>query len=262
MLNDEYQRSRTRAVARLAALVLGAGALVGTVAAPAAAAPDAPKTTQGACGYTSTPDDPAVRKVPLPRDPQRTPDQGVVKVELTTGQGRIGLLLDRSMAPCTVESFLHLVRHNFYDDTFCHRLTVHPRLNVLQCGDPSGTGEGGPGYRYKDELPMFLPDSAQYPGRKVYGRGLIAMANAGPDTNGSQFFLNYKDSYLPPLYNAFGWVDEEGLATLDRIGAGGVDPSAEGAPIDGPPAVHADIYEAKMDCSAYPQACREGVGAP
>jgi peptidyl-prolyl cis-trans isomerase B (cyclophilin B) len=199
--------------------------------------------TKGACAYTPTPDDPAVRPVSLPQDPKHTPDHGQVPVTFVTNQGLIPMLVDRAEAPCTVQSFLHLLHAKFYDDTICHRLTTYPTLSVLQCGDPSGTGEGGPGYSFKDELPTNLPD---WPGdttgtRKVYARGVLAMANAGPDTNGSQFFLVYKDSRLRPDYTIFGTVLPEGLATLDRIAAAGVAADDPGAPLDGAPALTTHI---------------------
>ena len=150
-------------------------------------------------------------------------------VTLFTNLGLIPLTLDRAQAPCTVQSFLHLKRRWFYNFTICHRLTAYPTLKVLQCGDPSGTGEGGPGYRYKDELPTDLPPAPSDPTgeRKVYARGTLAMANAGPDTNGSQFFLVYGDSALRPNYTIFGRVRPLGLRTLDRIAAGGVAPTPE-----------------------------------
>jgi peptidyl-prolyl cis-trans isomerase B (cyclophilin B) len=228
-----------------AAVVAG---LAVTTAVPAAAAPNGqPGPTHGPCAYTPTPDDPAARPVPLPPDPRRTPDRGKVLVNLKTNQGSIPVILDRAKAPCTVQSFLHLVRHDFYDRTTCHRLTTYPTLSVLQCGDPSGTGERGPGYRYMDELPTDLPPWPDDPTgeRKVYARGVLAMANAGPDTNGSQFFLVYADSRLFPNYTIFGTVAPTGLTTLDKVAAGGVDPAAEGAPLDGPPALRTDIVQAK-----------------
>ncbi|MGC4808276.1 peptidylprolyl isomerase [Micromonospora sp. DT233] len=237
-----------RTLSRLTGVALLAAALVGgtgaaAVAAPGPAAP--PRTTPGPCAYTQTPDEPAARPVPLPPDPRRTPGRGTVRVKLWTNQGPIGLTLDREQAPCTVQSFLHLVRHRFYDHTSCHRLTAYPTLSVLQCGDPSGTGEGGPGYRYGDELPTDLPPAPTDPtgARRVYARGLLAMANAGPDTNGSQFFLVYADSALRPNYTVFGEVDRVGLATLDRIAAGGIAPTAEDpAPVDGAPASPVRIH--------------------
>jgi peptidyl-prolyl cis-trans isomerase B (cyclophilin B) len=147
-----------------------------------------------------------------------------------------------------VQSFLHLTRHKFFDRTPCHRLTAYPTLKVLQCGDPSGTGEGGPGYRFADELPTDLPPWPGDPtGRKIYARGTLAMANAGPDTNGSQFFLVQSDSRLFPNYTVFGKVDEAGLATLDKIAAGGIAATPDDpAPIDGAPALPVEIVRAKQ----------------
>ncbi|WP_026315921.1 peptidylprolyl isomerase [Actinokineospora enzanensis] len=233
-----------------AALAVSAAVLV-PGAASADAHPRPPKVTKGPCQYTATPDDPAARPVPLPPDPRHTPDRGRVRVDLPTSQGQIGLTLDRAKAPCTVQSFLHLTEHHFYDFTTCHRLTAYPTLKVLQCGDPSGTGEKGPGYKYKDELPTDLPD---YPGdttgtRKLYARGLLAMANAGPDTNGSQFFLVYGDSRLLPNYTVFGSVDQRGLSTLDKVAAGGIVPTADDpAPVDGAPVKTTKILRPRVAC--------------
>src|SRR5688572_6349768 len=155
-------------------------AAVVTAAAPAAAADRPPRVTKGPCAYAETPDDPAARRVPLPPDPRHTPTREKNAV-LKTNHGRIGLTLLADKAPCTVQSFAHLVKHKFYDRTICHRLTAYPTLKVLQCGDPSGTGSGGPGYSYKDELPTFLPPVPDRPDRVFYARGVLAMANAGPN---------------------------------------------------------------------------------
>lgn len=217
----------------LAAVLSASGLLLAT--GPVSADP---VVTPGPCQYTSTPDDPAVRPVRLPPDPRRTPSHGKVLVLLFTNQGLIDLTLDRAKAPCTVQSFLHLIHHRFYNDTICHRLTAYPTLKVLQCGDPSGTGEGGPGYKYKDELPTDLKPWPDDPTgqRKIYPRGTLAMANAGPATNGSQFFMVQTDSRLRPNFSIFGSVGRLGLATLDRIAAGGIAPTPENpAPIDGAP---------------------------
>jgi peptidyl-prolyl cis-trans isomerase B (cyclophilin B) len=90
---------------------------------------------------------------------------------------------------------------------------------VLQCGDPTGTGSGGPGYQFHDELS----------GSEKYTRGVLAMANAGANTNGSQFFIVYKDSQLPPNYTVFGTVSK-GLAVVDKVAAKGSNPAGDGKP--------------------------------
>ncbi|UWZ40833.1 peptidylprolyl isomerase [Dactylosporangium roseum] len=148
---------------------------------------------------------------------------------METNLGAIGLRLFADRAPCTVNSFVHLARDDFYTDTPCHRLTTDG-LWVLQCGDPGGTGTGTPGYQFGDEnLPTTLPP---------YPRGTLAMANAGPGTNGSQFFIVYKDSDIPPDYTVFGEVTS-GLDLLDRIAAEG---TATGT-ADGPPKLAVQITE-------------------
>jgi peptidyl-prolyl cis-trans isomerase B (cyclophilin B) len=229
-------------------------AQAGVVPAPAEApqlvrAPAASGTTTGPCKYTATPDDPSPRPVSLPPDPTPTPSKGVVRVLLATNQGPVLLTLDRAKAPCTVQSFLHLAKSKFYNFTTCHRLTLYTTLKVLQCGDPTGSGERGPGYSYKDELPTDLPtwpnDPPGGPAR-LYARGTLAMANAGPNTNGSQFFLTFGDSRLRPDYTVFGTIDRLGLKVLDRVAAAGIVPTTEDpAPIDGTPIRTTDILIAQ-----------------
>jgi len=241
-----------RATSVIACTALSIAGLLGTaVTASAGPVPaETPRTTtSGPCGYTSTPEDPSPRPVSLPPDPKHTPDKGFAKVVLATNQGPMLLTLDRAKAPCTVQSFLHLAKSRFYDFTTCHRLTLYPTLSVLQCGDPTGTGERGPGYSYKDELPTDLPNWPTDPTgtSKVYARGTLAMANAGPNTNGSQFFLVFADSRLRPNYTVFGTVDRLGLKALDRVAAAGVVPTEEDPnPVDGPPNRKTDILVARQ----------------
>ena len=113
---------------------------------------------------------------------ENIPTTGTVNVTLTTGQGPIGMELDRSVAPCTVNAIEHFAAEGYYDDTVCHRLTTSG-IHVLQCGDPSGTGAGGPGFQFANEYPT---DELDGPATSavIYPRGSIAMANAGADTNG------------------------------------------------------------------------------
>jgi peptidyl-prolyl cis-trans isomerase B (cyclophilin B) len=243
---------RTNLIRLTAAGIVG-GLLATVSAMPASAATTAPpRTTNGPCQYTETPDEPAARPVPLPWDPPWTQTWNT-HVVLRTSHGNITITLTAAKAPCTVQSFEHLILHRFYNRTICHRLTAYPTLKVLQCGDPSGTGEGGPGYKYKDELPTDLPPVPDRPGRVFYPRGTLAMANAGPNTNGSQFFLVYADSILRPNYTVFGRIDEAGMSALDAIAAGGIQPTPEEpAPVDGTPVLTADIQKACVYLIAWP----------
>ena len=178
------------------------------------------------------------------------PAEGLVQVDLDTSAGPIGLTLDRAEAPCTVESMVNLVLQDYYNDTPCHRLT-NQGIFVLQCGDPTGKGSGGPGYTVQDEPPVNLAPyevNGQDTGSSIYPRGTIAMAKtAAPNSGGSQFFLVYKDSPLPPVYTVFGQIDEAGLATLDAVAAKGLAGGAvaDGAPADGVQIVTATIPDAQ-----------------
>jgi cyclophilin family peptidyl-prolyl cis-trans isomerase len=128
-------------------------------------------------------------------------------VTIATDKGDIVLRLDAGLAPTTVNNFVVNARNGFYDGLTFHR--VVPEF-VIQGGDPEGTGRGGPGYRFADE-----------PVRGEYTLGAVAMANAGPDTNGSQFFICIDDctSKLQPLYNLFGYVTS-GIEVAQAIQVG------------------------------------------
>ncbi|WP_137872673.1 peptidylprolyl isomerase [Rhodococcus sp. Q] len=153
--------------------------------------------------------------------------EGVAEVTLATSQGTIGLNLDRAESPCTVNSFVSLAQQGYFDDTPCHRLST-TGLMILQCGDPTGQGTGGPGYGFVNEFPtdQYDPEDSNLEQPVTYPRGTIAMANTGqPGSNGSQFFLVYDDSPLPPMYTVFGTISEEGLATIEKVAAAGDDGS-------------------------------------
>lgn len=188
---------------------------------------------------------PASKPVKPPRSGQVPTDPGEISASMSTDKGNLGLLLDNAKAPCTVNSFASLAQQGFFNETPCHRLTTSPSLSVLQCGDPTGKGTGGPGYEFANEYPtnQYQPDDPALQEPVVYPRGTLAMANAGPNTNGSQFFLVYKDSQLPPAYTAFGRIDDTGLATLDKIAEAGV----AGGGQDGPPATPVKVTSILLD---------------
>lgn len=194
----------------------------------------------GSCSYPSDGAGSAGKKVTAP--PATPAVSGTVPVSLQTSIGKIGLTLDATKAPCTVNSFVSLAKQGYFDSTGCHRLTTQG-IFVLQCGDPSGSGSGGPGYSFADELGgaqalatdeqatrEYQQQTGQKQDIKTYPAGTIAMANAGPDTNGSQFFLVYADSPLPPAYTVFGTIDDAGVQLIRTDAASGTDNGADGHP--------------------------------
>jgi peptidyl-prolyl cis-trans isomerase B (cyclophilin B) len=186
--------------------------------APAARPTPLPATVS--CTYAP---DPPAAKPATPPPATGVSARGTVPVSLTTSIGTLDLTLDRALAPCAVNSFVSLARQGYFDGTKCHRMTTSATLQVLQCGDPSGKGSGGPGYKFADEV---FPELR-------YGRGQIAMANAGPNTNGSQFFMIYGAAKLPPRYTVFGTISPVSLPLLDSVardGIGGTDQPYDGEP--------------------------------
>jgi peptidyl-prolyl cis-trans isomerase B (cyclophilin B) len=177
-------------------------------AAPAAVPHAATTTAADPCGFV--PSVPADDFKGIPQFDAKKAAQPY-SVVFHTSQGDITVKALTSAAPCTTFSFRFLIDHDYYNGTHCHRLTTQ-RLWVLQCGDPTGTGSGGPGYSFNDENLT----GATYPA------GTVAMANAGPNTNGSQFFFTWKDTKLRPNYTPFGVVTS-GMDVLQKIAAAGED---------------------------------------
>lgn len=137
-------------------------------------------------------------------------------VKIKTNKGDITVELFANDAPKTVENFLTLVKKGFYDGVIFHRVISG---FMIQGGDPTGTGMGGPGYKFNDELNANTPSY-----NEGYVRGMVAMANSGPNTNGSQFFIMHQDYPLPHAYTIFGKVIS-GLEVVDAIASGPVDAS-------------------------------------
>lgn len=133
---------------------------------------------------------------------------------LHTDQGDITIALTAKETPITVNNFVYLAKQKFYDNTIFHRVI---KGFMIQGGDPTGTGAGSPGYKFDDET---------FSGS--YDRGTVAMANSGPNTNGSQFFIMHAKQALPPNYVIFGKVTD-GMDAVDKIAEAPTDPSGEGS---------------------------------
>ncbi len=203
-----------------------------------------PATLGSNCQYPAT-TEPASKPVKPPRTGRVPTKPAFVSAGIKSNRGGIGLQLDNAQTPCTVNNFASLAQQGFYDDTSCHRLTTSPSLKVLQCGDPTGEGTGGPGYRFPNEYPtnQFRLSDPALKTPVLYPRGTLAMANKGQGTNGSQFFLVYGDSMLPPTYTVFGTIDQTGLVTLDKIADAGV----AGGNDDGEPIQTVTIESVRVD---------------
>jgi peptidyl-prolyl cis-trans isomerase B (cyclophilin B) len=188
---------------------------------------------------------PASKPVRQPRAGRVPTEPAQVAATIATDRGNIGVELDNAKSPCTVNSFVNLAQQGYFDGTSCHRLTANNSLSVLQCGDPTATGTGGPGYSFANEYPtnQYVEGDAKLGVPVRYPRGTLAMANAGTGTNGSQFFIVYADSKLPPTYTVFGSVDDTGMATVDRVAGAGV----VGGNLDGKPALPVTIESIRLD---------------
>lgn len=150
---------------------------------------------------------------------------------LHTSKGDITISLNAAKTPVAVNNFIYLSKNKFYDNTIFHRVL---KGFMIQGGDPKGDGTGGPGYSFADE-----------PIEESYSRGIVAMANSGPDTNGSQFFIIHNDYPLPPNYVIFGKVSE-GMGVVDAIAEAPVEVSLSGEqskPINSDNIISVDIIE-------------------
>lgn len=175
---------------------------------------------------------------PTNTEPQNS---GTVDSTIVLNGQDVPVSLNRELSPCGVNSFLSLASQGFYDNTDCHRLTVSEQLNILQCGDPSGQGNGGPGYTFATEA----AEDATYP------VGTVALANAGANTSGSQFFIVYGNSTLPASYTILGTVTGDGMKVVDEIAAQGVQNGAQ----DGVPVATTTIARVTV-----PEGALEGTG--
>jgi len=234
-----------------------------------------PPAAAAECAWT--PIDPATN--PDITDVGKPPETGNARegtplMTITTNQGVIEAELDPGGATCTVASFTYLASKQFFNNTKCHRLTTSG-IFVLQCGDPKGTGKGGPAYRFPDEYrptsaePEPDPSASAAPSPSgepavptdLYPKGTLAMANSGPDTNGSQFFIVYKDgSALKGDYTIFGRVTK-GLEIVEKIAAAGVGESGQST-TDGPPKTDVVIQSLTVSTPATPAPTSEPTSTP
>jgi peptidyl-prolyl cis-trans isomerase B (cyclophilin B) len=225
-----HQARRITIVAVICVVVVGLGvggffAFAGSGGSNAAAvsstSPATPSASGSASASASTQAEPATtcsypasgtaaRNVGLP--PAKPDYKAGYLATIHTNRGDVVIALLNSKATCTVNSFVYLAAKKYFNNTDCQRLTTVDPLFVLQCGDPTGTGTGGPGYKFNNE---------NLAGAK-YTRGTIAMANSGPNTNGSQFFIVYKNSTLAPSYTPFGEV-VKGLGIIQNVATAGSD---------------------------------------
>ena len=210
-------------VAVVCCVVVGLGVggyflFAGTGGSKAAAASATSSATPSASASASTQAEPATtcsyqasgtaaRNVGLP--PTKPDYKAGYRATIHTNRGDVVIDLLNSKATCTVNSFVYLAAKKYFNGTHCHRLTTIDPF-VLQCGDPTGTGSGGPGYKFANE---------NLAGAK-YTQGTVAMANSGPNTNGSQFFIVYKNSKLAASYTPFGEV-VKGLGIIQNVAKAG-----------------------------------------
>ncbi|MGZ4584246.1 MAG: protein kinase domain-containing protein [Mycobacterium sp.] len=226
--NDGSANSAASATPARARVPGRAGSNPGPTAQATATVPPlpafAPPADLGAnCQYPSAPDT-IVKPVNPPRSGGVATDPPQIPATISTNFGDIGIQLANSESPCTVNSFVSLGKQQFFDNTQCARLINSTDGGSLLCGGPEADGSGGPGYQFADEYP-----TNQYPAGDpalratvMYPRGTVIMATDGPNTNGSQFSLVFRDSELDPQSTVFGTINEAGLAVLDKIAQAGI----------------------------------------
>ena len=219
LAHQQQRRAHRRRVLVWVGAIAGAAALVGSVALAVgrsgdpAPQPSAPSTPAASSSPSAT-DEPTAREVPDPSLAESRTWQSVLR----TSAGDLTLALDGAAAPQAVASFVTLAEEGYFDDTSCHRLTVSG-IYVLQCGDPTGTGSGGPGYSYG---PI-----ENAPEDDVYPAGTVAMARVGNqgESMGSQFFLVYADSTIPADsaggYTVMGTITD-GMDVLQAVADAGI----------------------------------------
>ncbi|MCW2946826.1 MAG: peptidyl-prolyl cis-trans isomerase cyclophilin type [Actinoallomurus sp.] len=192
---------------------------VSAAASTTASAAPSVSVKPGECAYQPLPAQASQGAKDVGKPPAK-PVKGIYQMTIDTSLGKIVASLDGTTAACTVNSFNYLAGKKFFDNTKCHRL-VTSGIKVLQCGDPTGTGTGGPSYGFGNEN---VP-KAGASGQATYKRGYVAMAHSSmPNSNGSQFFIVYGDSPLPADYTVFGEITQ-GMDIVDSVAKAGAEPA-------------------------------------
>ncbi|MFJ4842762.1 peptidylprolyl isomerase [Streptomyces sp. NPDC088746] len=237
----EEARRRTRRLTVIIASSVAVVAVIG-VGAYVSLDGDDSKASADAAASESPSASPSASESSAPEPAMKIDKKAKYSMSLKTSQGDIGIAMDAAKTPHTTNSFKALADKGYFDDTKCHRLTTEG-IFVLQCGDPKGDGTGGPGYTIPDENLTAL-GKADDKGSVTYPAGTVAMANTGqPGTGGSQFFLVYKDTELPPSYTPFGTMDDAGLKAVKKVAQAGV----AGGAGDGAPKKTVTIEKATVD---------------
>ncbi|MFJ1612691.1 MULTISPECIES: peptidylprolyl isomerase [unclassified Streptomyces] len=236
----EEARRRTRRLTVVIASAVAVVAVIG-VGTYLALDGDGKKDKNDSAASKSPAPSPSASESSAPEPAMKIDKKSKYTMSIKTNQGDIAFTMDAAKTPHTTNSFKSLADKGFFDGTKCHRLTTQG-IFVLQCGDPKGDGTGGPGYTIPDENLTALGKAAK-DGTVTYPAGTVAMANTGQaHTGGSQFFLVYKDSKLPPSYTPFGTMDAASLKAVEGIGAAGV----AGGAADGAPKKAVDISKAAV----------------
>ena len=227
---EARRRQRVAIVTAIAVLLVGGGVLTAVLATSSNSKPTATASSSASASAsassTASPEPTGYTKSGTASKNVGVPTYNAASAAkpytatIHTNRGDIVFTALTTKAPYTTFSFQFLAGKNYFDNTTCHRLTT-TGIYVLQCGDPTGTGSGGPGYQFQDENLNYF-GAAGSSGQVTYKAGTIAMANSGAGTNGSQFFLVYKDSPLAPSYTPFGTITK-GLDILQTIANGGSD---------------------------------------
>ncbi|MEU8675666.1 peptidylprolyl isomerase [Streptomyces sp. NPDC048560] len=239
----EEARRRTRRLTAVIASALAVVAVIGAGAYISVGDDDDKKNDKADTAASQSPSaTPSASESAAPEPAMKIDKKASYAMSLKTSQGDIAFTMDAAKTPHTTNSFKALADKGYFDATKCHRLTTEG-IFVLQCGDPKGDGTGGPGYNIPDENLTAL-GKAGTDGTVTFPAGTVAMANTGqPGTGGSQFFLVYKDTKLPPTYTPFGTMDDAGLKTVKKVAEAGV----AGGAGDGAPKKTVTVEKATVD---------------